>query len=336
MADQPLPTAGAAQIANQAILAGIGAVDDGPEAEYAALGQRIGELIENLEANPDPAVGSQLEELLAGFDGLHRDALQRLAGLLAHHRLLDHALTDPVVAMVLDLYDLGADHRGGGPAAVIASRTTAPAAEPAAPMIRLQDIRRFPAATMPVSAAAAAAGPQALENVLAAPDSVAASAQPPPTPPPTAPPASTTPPRSSAASSRQAAPPSDESGTVIPAAGPPEWTTLFAAGHAPAGTVVPSANGEVLVCNVDGVLHALRNRCGGTPLPLHFGEISDGRLVCPWHRGCGYDLLTGESTSGRRTVVYPVRLGGEQIVVALNHGRSTGPLQPTGLRAAPM
>ena len=342
MADQPLRNAGAAQIEQEAILAGAGPVDAEPDAEYAGLGERLGELIESLETHPDQAVGQELDELLVAFDRLHRDALRRLAGLLAQHQLLEHAFTDPVVAMVLDLYDLRPEAYGGAETAGEDTSQAAPPAAtsrpaPAAPMIRLQDIRRFPAATMPASAATPATGPKVVENLLAPPASAPSA-----TPPPRAP-SATRPPRpasaaasDAAASSRPAAPLADESGAVVPAAGPPTWTTLFAVEHAPAGALVASADGEVLICNLDGVLHAVRNRCGGTPLPLHFGEIADGRLICPWHKVCGYDLVTGESSSGRRTVVYPVRLDGDRISVALNHGRSTGPLQPTGLRAAPM
>lgn len=123
---------------------------------------------------------------------------------------------------------------------------------------------------------------------------------------------------------------------MVPEPGPPEWTTLFGVEHAPSGSTTASADGSVLICNSDGTLHALRNRCGGTPLPLHFGELKGERLACPWHKVCDYDLATGESSSGRRTVVYPVRVEDGYVSVALNHGRSTGPLQPTNLRAAPM
>ncbi len=328
MADQPPRNAEAAPLEQEAILqaVGVGPVGDDPDAAYATVGERIGELIDSLESNPDPAVGEQLDELLAAFDGLHRDALRRLAGLLAHHDLLEHAMTDPVVAMVLELYDLGPDEQ-------VAAE---PAPAPPAPMIRLQDIRRFPAATMPASAAAPSQGPGALEQALVAPGSSTGGAGAAALPRPAQAQPQVSPPPVHNESARPAAPVTDESGTVVPSTGPAEWTTLFAVEHAEPGQAVASADGEVVICNIEGVLHALRNRCGATPLPLHFGAVVAARLSCPWHRGCEYDLESGESSSGRRTVVYPVRVDSGRVRVALNHGRSSGPLQPSGLRGAPM
>ncbi len=327
MAERPLPGDRDAQESVLASL-GVGANDPQPEEEYAVLGERIGALIEGLEGHADPEVGDKLDELLIAFDRVHRDALGRLAGLLDHHELLEHALTDPVIAMVLDLYELHPADPGELASASTAADAPASPPKPTAPLIRLQDIRHFPAATMPPSAAPPAAGPRALEEAVAS-----ASAQP---APPTEVRASLPPVVPQSALPRRDPPPTDETGTVVPTAGPAEWTTVFAVEHAPDGEPVASADGEVLICNVNGVMHALRNRCGGTPLPLHFGQLVDGHLVCPWHKVCDYDLLTGESSSGRCTVVYPLRVEGRAIEVALNQGRSTGPLQPTRLRAEPM
>jgi nitrite reductase/ring-hydroxylating ferredoxin subunit len=54
----------------------------------------------------------------------------------------------------------------------------------------------------------------------------------------------------------------------------------------------------VLLTRVDGALLAVRNRCGDSPLPLHFGTIDDVVLTCSWH-GCRYDLRTGERLDQR-------------------------------------
>lgn len=61
------------------------------------------------------------------------------------------------------------------------------------------------------------------------------------------------------------------------------------------GQLVPATAGDepVLLVRVDGALHAVRNRCGDSPLPLQFGTLDGAVLACPWH-GCRYDLRTGE------------------------------------------
>lgn len=275
--------------------------------ELAALGERLAELIEALDNHPDETVRSQVNELLQAIDRLHRDALRRLTGLLAHHQLLDHAYADPVVGMTLDIYELRPE--GAEDAAVPAAAAPGPVATgvqppapapPASGLIKLSDIRRIP------------------------------NTQPRPVQPPTpAQPARPEPVRSTTA---------PEAATAgAPSSAPSEeWTELFALDQVPPGSVTPSADGKVLVVNVGGVLHAVRNRCGDSPLPLHFGELTGGRLGCTWHKGCDYDLSNGESTSGRRTIVYPVSVEADVVRVALDRGTSTGPLQPAALRAAPL
>jgi nitrite reductase/ring-hydroxylating ferredoxin subunit/uncharacterized membrane protein len=49
----------------------------------------------------------------------------------------------------------------------------------------------------------------------------------------------------------------------------------------------------VLLVREGGDVHALANRCG----PLHEGEVSEGRVTCPWH-GSEFDLRTGSVERG--------------------------------------
>lgn len=49
---------------------------------------------------------------------------------------------------------------------------------------------------------------------------------------------------------------------------------------------------NVLVANVDGEFHAVRNACGDGPLPLDFSTLDGVELRCSWH-GCRYDIRTG-------------------------------------------
>lgn len=56
--------------------------------------------------HPSAEVRALTESLLKGLDGMHRSPLVRVANLLDHHGILEQAATDPLVAELLDLYDL--------------------------------------------------------------------------------------------------------------------------------------------------------------------------------------------------------------------------------------
>lgn len=62
--------------------------------------------IRRLLEHPSEEVRLLAEEVLAAVDGIHREGLTRMAALLDHHDLLRLAATDPLVAELLDLYDL--------------------------------------------------------------------------------------------------------------------------------------------------------------------------------------------------------------------------------------
>ena len=74
----------------------------------------------------------------------------------------------------------------------------------------------------------------------------------------------------------------------------------------------------ILIVNVDGQLHAVLNRCGDTPLPLHFGTVQGAELRCSWH-GCRYDVRTGKRLDGgiEHLAVVPVAVEGDEIRVAV-------------------
>lgn len=73
----------------------------------------------------------------------------------------------------------------------------------------------------------------------------------------------------------------------------------------------------VLLARVGGEVLAVKNCCGATPLPLHFGELVDGELRCSWH-GCRYDLRTGRrlDRDGERLHVVPVAIENGAVRVA--------------------
>ena len=50
---------------------------------------------------------------------------------------------------------------------------------------------------------------------------------------------------------------------------------------------------EVAVCNRNGKLYAVDNRCPHLGGPLAMGALHDNMLVCPWH-GWEFDCTTGK------------------------------------------
>jgi hypothetical protein len=107
--------------------------------ELVASGARVGELIELLTADSaDSTVRDQVEELLQSFDVLHREAMVRIAGLLARQHLLEQAIEDPVLNLIFDLYELTPEQ--------LKQAAKQQEAVASGGLIKLGDIRHFPAA----------------------------------------------------------------------------------------------------------------------------------------------------------------------------------------------
>jgi 3-phenylpropionate/trans-cinnamate dioxygenase ferredoxin subunit len=63
---------------------------------------------------------------------------------------------------------------------------------------------------------------------------------------------------------------------------------------------------EVLVANVDGVFHAIGNRCTHRGGDLSAGRLEGRVVTCPRH-GSRFDVTTGEALSGPKVLL--LRLG---------------------------
>ncbi len=100
-----------------------------------------------------------------------------------------------------------------------------------------------------------------------------------------------------------------------------EWQVVASLDALPEVGVVRIDAGDlsmVLVRRGDDI-HAYRNACPGTPLPLDMGQgISweEGIIICPWH-GCRFDLHSGRrlDRAGRSLEVVPVAVRDGQIIV---------------------
>lgn len=79
---------------------------------------------------------------------------------------------------------------------------------------------------------------------------------------------------------------------------------------------------EVLLCNIDGLVHAYQDRCPHLANPLSEGELRDNRLTCVAHEWV-FDARTGGGVNPEDACLrrFPVRVKGDRIVVNLEPGR---------------
>ncbi len=75
----------------------------------------------------------------------------------------------------------------------------------------------------------------------------------------------------------------------------------------------------VLVARAGNDYYAVTNRCGESPLPLEYSELSGTELRCSWH-GCRYDVRTGARLVGAsdRLRVFPVSVEEGRVRIAVD------------------
>jgi hypothetical protein len=78
------------------------------EAEFQDLLLHLDTLVSWFESHPDPEISAQALALIRHVDAMHREGIERLVGLIGGRdpALLDEARRDPIVSLLLDLYDL--------------------------------------------------------------------------------------------------------------------------------------------------------------------------------------------------------------------------------------
>jgi toluene monooxygenase system ferredoxin subunit len=125
-----------------------------PYETYLNLIKQLDDLVVVFEHHPDPATQEQVAALLSGLDLLHREGLGRLVGALRDagaDAQLEQATADPVVKILLGLYDL--------------ADLDIPEEAPAQPMpfvpVQQLTVGRKPNATSPKAPQAAPAKPSA-------------------------------------------------------------------------------------------------------------------------------------------------------------------------------
>ena len=100
------------------------------------------------------------------------------------------------------------------------------------------------------------------------------------------------------------------------------FTALAALGDVPEGAALARdlAGQSILICNYQGALFAIENRCSHAEEPLACGRIRNGWIACPAH-GARFDLETGEALTGPAEdaiATFPLRVVGDMVEVAVD------------------
>ena len=79
------------------------------DAEFEDLLTRLDALVTEFERHPDAVVSARAIEMIQHVDAVHREGLGRLVALIdrRYPQFLEEARRDPVVRILLALYDLG-------------------------------------------------------------------------------------------------------------------------------------------------------------------------------------------------------------------------------------
>ena len=100
----------------------------------------------------------------------------------------------------------------------------------------------------------------------------------------------------------------------------PVYRDVFAASQLPDGGKqgIDLDGQPILVARHGSDYYAVTNRCGDSPLPLEFSELTGTEIRCSWH-GCRYDVRTGHRLDrpGAGLAVYPVSVADGDVQVAV-------------------
>lgn len=266
----------------------------------------LAQLAAALEAHPDPAVRGQVTALLQGIDAVHRGALTRLVDAIramAGEAFMNRLTADPAVRLLLMSYDLLAvDRRLLAEEALDAVRAhlqthgvTVELTDVVGGVVyvRLHGLDRrgiAPEAVVHDLEAALREGFLGFQEVVLR---------------------------------------ERENGSTtfvqlggVKRAQRPVYRCAIAAAELPnaAMRAVDIDGQSILLAKVDGEVYAVADRCGESPLPLHFGRLEAHVVHCSWH-GCRYDVRSGKridgTPEGERLTVFPVREQDGEIMVAV-------------------
>jgi len=112
----------------------------------------------------------------------------------------------------------------------------------------------------------------------------------------------------------------------------PVYRDVCSADELASGTMRGVMIGDVgvLLVRIGEEFCAVRNACGGSPLPLDYSTLVGSELTCSWH-GCRYDVRTGhrldrpDAEREDHLVVYPVRVNDGIVQVVAGTARTVEP-----------
>ncbi len=102
----------------------------------------------------------------------------------------------------------------------------------------------------------------------------------------------------------------------------PAFVDVAAEAEVGPSQVVPIRVGrrDLLLCNVDGTLFAIADRCTHAAWTLADGELRNGEIICSLH-GATFDVRTGRATGAPATKAlgtFPVRTQNGRILVQVH------------------
>lgn len=278
-------------------------------ATTAELVRALNDILQRLLDHPDPEVGRLVEELLAGYDAIHREGLTRLAeGIqaMAGEAFLNRLCQDPGIELLFMSYGLVAvSRRVQADEALDAVR---PALQADGVSLEVTDVvggvvyvdvrskgGRAPAEVEAELEAALRDGLLGFQEVQIG---------------------------------GRAWTPMDGALVQIqaPEGGRPASYQRVARlddvrGTTPTTVSVEGGHEPVLLLETEGDIQAFVNRCGDTPLPLHFSRLEGDTLVCSWH-GCRYDAASGQRLDDPEApglTRLPTRVREDHVEVAVDH-----------------
>lgn len=288
---------------------------EGPEQSLGALVTRLDRLIRSFEEHPREDVRAQVLEMLGLIDALHRGGVARLVEALwaGSPTVLEQALADPAVQVLLELYDLGSTEAGPLEQAEVALAQVRPYIESHGGAVEILDVVEGVVHLRLSGACQGCAGSamtlkRGIEAALRTgfPGFQGMEVHEPTAPPTRTPPANFIPLQ------------------AVGAARPltrPVFTSVGVVAALPPGTLqsVEVDGARILLCNVAGEVYAYRNACPGSDLPLDLGQLKEIAILCPWHN-CVFDARTGKRLDGGegRLDVIPVAIRDGEIQLALN------------------
>lgn len=257
--------------------------------------EEVQRLITALESHPDPAVREQVSALLEGIDAVHRIALTHLVNAIhgmAGEAFMNRLTADPAIRLLLMSYDLLAvDRRIQAEEAIDTVRGHLHArgvdvelkdVVGGAVYVRLHGLERV---GIPEDAVRHDLEAALKEGLLGFQELELRDRH-----------------------STRSTPSLVQLGGMKRAQRPVYRRTI-AADEIPPGEMraVEVEEQPLLIANVEGEFYAVRNRCGESPLPLEYSELTGSELRCSWH-GCRYDIRTGKrlDQGGERLTVFPV------------------------------